>query len=545
MLIHIKTIWIFLIFILVRFHAFAQVNLTSSNLPIIVIKTDEQEIPDEPKITAKMGIIYNGNGERNQMDDPFNEYDGYIGIEKRGSSSLALFPKVGYGIETRLENGENNNVELLGLPKENDWILHGPYSDKSLMRNALAYKISGLLMDYAPRVRFCEVVLNGEYLGIYIFTEKIKRDNDRVNISKLAPETKSGDALTGGYIIKFDKFDGAFNDGWESAYSSLANQEKFPIFQYHYPKPHEITAPQKEYIQSFIKAFEDALAAPDFKNPEKGYRQYIEVSTFIDFMLINEVTKNVDAYRLSSFMYKDRDSIDSRLKAGPIWDFNLAFGNANYCRGGDRQGWAWSFNNYCPDDFWVVHFWWARFRQDEAFLDETYERWLELRATSLKTEKLMACIDSMSHLLVEAQARNFQKWNILNEPIWPNAFVGGSYQAEVNYLKEWLNSRLNWLDANLKRLVQNPYEPANFFEPFAYPNPSTHFIVFDYYAQQSETVRIEIYDVHGQLIVQLLDADHPNNKNSLIWEHDLSVGLYFYRIWIGEEVMPLGKFIIH
>lgn len=521
-----------------------QVTFTDSNLPIIVIDTQGEEILKEPKINAHMGIIYNGEAARNFVSDAPNDYNGQIGIELRGSSSLFLFPKVGYAIETRLENGENNNVSLLGLPKENDWVLYGPYSDKTLIRNALAYKIAGSMMDYAPRTRFCELVLNEEYLGVYMLTEKIKRDANRVNISKLRAEENEGDDVTGGYILKFDKSDGGFNDGFESKHTSIPLQLRFPVFQYHYPKPAEITAAQKSYIQGFIRAFEDVLASDNFADPTTGYRQYIDVTTFIDYMLIQEVSKNVDAYRLSTFMYKDKKSIDNRLKLGPVWDFNLAFGNANFCNGSSWAGWAWNFNLVCPDDFWVIHFWWQRFREDKAFLAQTQERWRALRQDILKTETLMSDIDALSNELSEAQSRNFRQWDILTSYIWPNTYVGRAYANEIIFLKDWLRQRLEWMDTQIELFEIVCYEPDAFFEPFVYPNPSRAALTFAFYAPSLLPVRIQIFNTQGQFLEELKNIPHVNNRTDYTWQHDLPKGAYFYRTYIGEFVRPIGKFLV-
>src|SRR5690606_24210146 len=162
------------------------VTFTSSNLPIVVINTNGQIIPDDEKITADMGIIYNGPGIRNNITDPFNNYNGKIGIEVRGSTSQ-WFPKKQYAVETRDISGEDTSVSLLGFPEESDWILFAPYNDKSLMRDVLVYKVSSLLGRYASRSMYCEVVLNSEYVGVYVLLEKVKRDGDRVDIKKLEP----------------------------------------------------------------------------------------------------------------------------------------------------------------------------------------------------------------------------------------------------------------------------------------------------------------------------------------------------------------------
>ena len=184
-----------------------QIQFTSSNLPIVIINTNGQDITSDEKITADMGIIFNGGGVRNYLTNPYNNYNGKIGIEIRGSSSQS-FPKKQYAVETRDSLGEDLDVSLLGFPEESDWILFAPYNDKSLMRDVLIYKLASDMGRYASRSKYCEVVLNNEYVGVYVLLEKVKRDNDRVNIKKLEPTDITGDAITGGYIIKIDKTDG-------------------------------------------------------------------------------------------------------------------------------------------------------------------------------------------------------------------------------------------------------------------------------------------------------------------------------------------------
>ena len=147
--------------------------VASSNLPLIHITTS-LIIPDEPKVTALMKIIYNGPGKVNSLSDPATDYDGFIGIERRGSTSQDLSNKKPYGVELRDAQGNNLDTALLGMPREHDWILLAPYSDKTMMRDALAYILAGKMMDYAPRVRFCELYINNTYQGVYILTEKIK-----------------------------------------------------------------------------------------------------------------------------------------------------------------------------------------------------------------------------------------------------------------------------------------------------------------------------------------------------------------------------------
>jgi hypothetical protein len=532
------------IFFLCPILIFGQVNLTSSNLPILVITTDDDApIVDEPKIDAHLGIVWNENGQQNVIADGFNHYDGKIGIEIRGASSQ-WFDKKSYSFETRNEDDSNNNVPLLGLPRENDWVLHGPYSDKSLMRNAITYIMAGWIMEYAPRVRFCEVIINEHYKGVYFMTEKIKVDKNRVNISKMDADDISGDELTGGYIIKIDKEAGDENGLWTSGYSPQPGAWQETRFLYHYPKPNDITTEQEAYIQDFIGDFELTLKGSDYDHPTKGYRKFIDVESFIDFMIINEVGRNVDGYRLSTFMYKDRDSKGGKLKKGPVWDFNLAFGNVDYCTGPGTAGWALDFNQACPDDFWIIHFWWDRLRQDEAFYLEAEERWKTLRQEKLSDERIFNMVDSLADLLLLPATRNFQQWSVLNNYVWPNSFVGGTYNAEVQFLKDWLKNRLAWLDGNFRKFGAPVYDPRSYFDPKASPNPFQDEVTFEYYVGETEDLEIRIFNSIGQLVGVLQDFDHLSGEGSMTFStNGLTNGIYFYGVWIDNKKVGEGKLV--
>ncbi|NOS92213.1 MAG: CotH kinase family protein [Cyclobacteriaceae bacterium] len=423
-------------------------TFTSSNLPIIVINTNGQSILDDPKITADMGIINNAPGVRNNLTDPFNDYVGKIGIELRGSTSQS-FPKKPYGIETRDALGNGIDAALLGLPPKDDWILFAPYNDKSLMRDALAYHLGRTMGRYASRAKYVELVINGQYEGIYILFEKIKRDKSRVDIAKLDPVEISGDDLTGGYIVKIDKPTGSGGgDGWNSSFPpTFRSNNQTIFFLYEYPKSTDIVFQQKNYIQNYINNFETALKGTNFKDPVNGYAKYIDVDSFIDFLIMNEVSKNADGYRLSTYLYKKKDSDGGKIYMGPIWDFNLGFGNVNYCTQGNPEGFVYKFNEICGNDYWLVPFWWERLLQDPAFKNKLAFRWQTLRAGTLKTSTVLTYIDSVATVLnVESQQRNFQRWPVLGQYEWPNYFIGATFQEEVNWLKNWVTERMNWLD---------------------------------------------------------------------------------------------------
>jgi hypothetical protein len=429
-------------------HSSGQVSFTSSNLPIIVINTNGQTIPDEPKITADMGIIYNGEGKRNNLTDQFNIYNGKIGIEKRGHSSQ-MFDKKQYGIELRNNNGNDIKVSILGMPEESDWVLNASYIDRSLLRNVLAYKLSNDLGRYASRTRYCELVLNGEYRGIYIIQEKIKRDKNRVDIKKINKTDNSGDALTGGYIIKIDRVDPG-DKYWTSPYPAVLGSTKSPItYIIEYPKASDITAEQFIYIQNYVTEFEKIMRSAFYRDPFAGYYNYIDIDAFVDYYLINEFSKNTDAYRLSAFMYKNKDSEKGKLVMGPAWDFDISFGLADYDDGFSPSGWQ-ALKHY--EGLWNAPFWTTNLMIDPVFKNKLAKRWHELKNNILSTSVINNFIDENVSYLSEAQQRNFTKWNDLFNPLvytWPNKNKFSNYLDEINYLKNWISQRSAWLDSNL------------------------------------------------------------------------------------------------
>lgn len=426
-------------------------SFTSSDLPILVINTNGgATIPDDPKIPGNLKIIYNGPGVRNYLTDTVYDYNGLIGIERRGSSSNSM-PKKSYGFETWNPMQQDSAFSLLGMPSESDWILSANYSDKTQFRNALAYNLANKTGQYAPRTRFCEVVLNGQYIGVYNLAEKIKRDNGRVNIAKLNPYDTAGVELTGGYILKIDKLTGSGGDGWTSAFAPPSASGNQSIYvQYVYPKPANIHPKQELYIKNYVDSFETSLASAGFQDPNTGWRRYMDENSVIDYMLINEMSRNVDGYRISTFFHKQKSNQGSKLKLGPVWDYDIAWLNADYCSGNSTTGWAYNFNNVCGNDGMLVPFWWQRFRQDTLFNKRLYCRYTELRNSFFSTPALHALADSMAAVLDESQTRNFEKWPILGVYVWPNPSpIPNSYAGEVAKLKQWFSDRLAWMDSQI------------------------------------------------------------------------------------------------
>jgi hypothetical protein len=422
----------------------------TSNLPLIVLDTFGERVPYGQKIPVGARFVGAKIGSNSLLGLP--DFEGLGELNVRGHTSLR-FPKHSYHFQTKQEGYGSRKVAPLGLPKESDWVLYAPYVDKSLMRDVLGYELSNQIGRYAARTRLVEVFLNDSrgkltqrnYIGVYVFEEKIKRGKSRVAIEKLTPEDITEPSISGGYIIKKDHSDQVDNPDDSIPMlggSALRKESSFRSshgsqFYYVEPKGDAITAEQKAWLRQYINKFEQVLYSDDFKDPKTGYAAYIDPDSFIDHHLLVELSKNIDGFRFSTFYYKDRRG---RLNMGPIWDWNLSFGNANARDGFNPEGWYWSQ----LDD--RQYSWFRRIFEDPDFAQRYVDRWGELRTNQFAIVKILARIDELAALLNEAQARNFRRWRVLGRNVWPNAFVGQSFADEVSFLKTWIRQRIEWID---------------------------------------------------------------------------------------------------
>jgi hypothetical protein len=521
--------------IVINFCCFAQDKHFSTPLPLVFIDTKGLQIPDDPKIEAHMGIVWNYAGELNTTRDTFNHYNGKISIEIRGSSSQ-MFPKKSYGFETKDEAMEDMNFPLLGLPEEEDWIFYGPYSDKSLIRNALTFNLAQSLGHYASRTRFVEMFLNNKYQGIYLLMEKIKRDKVRVDIAKLNPDETSGEDLTGGYIIKIDKLTGSGGSGWHSRYSNLNGSSTY--YQYEVPDNEEIVPEQMQYIQNYVKAFEDAVYNQKFTG-NGSYHDYIDPSSFIDYILLSELTKNIDAYRLSTFLHKDKNG---KLKAGPAWDFNLAYGNADY-----REAWypdGFRFDDRMEGDNWGNPFWWKGLMHDTAFVNAMKCRWKSLREYSWSADRIIETTDSLTHSLDEAVKRNFERWPVLGQYVWPNYYVASAYPDEIIWMKNWIRNRLFWLDSNLPGKCGGDLNPAiTDLQVSLFPNPVLSEINLHIESGTNLVITFKLFNLNGTLVSENQMSITEGEQTKVVDAGKLSKGVYFYQLYKGPAIFQKGKIV--
>ena len=421
-------------------------TFTSSNLPIVIITTDNypnstqpQEILDSPRVLGNMKIIKHPDGTRNYMTDvntpAFINYNGRISIEIRGSSSQTL-PKKQYGLTTLLtDNISNNNVSLLGMPSENDWILNGMGYEPSLIRDYLFYNLARQMGEYASRTVYCEVVINGDYVGLYVFQEKIKPDSNRVNILKITSTDNSLPKVSGGYITKSDKTTGDDPVAW-----TMISYAWTTDFIHEYPDPSDVTPQQSTYIQSQFTNLETTTQNNN-TSVSNGFPSVIDIPSFVDFMLLNELGSNADGYQLSTFFHKDRNG---KLRAGPIWDFNLTLGNDLFIWGFDRSHYdVWQFSDGGNDG--------ARFWTD-LFNNPTYKcylskRWHELTLTGqpLSESSLNEFIDATIATISEASIRENLRWaNIPDQA------------TEIANIKTFITNRISWITNHI-----GPYSACN------------------------------------------------------------------------------------
>jgi hypothetical protein len=407
----------------------------NSNLPIVIIDTARRSIGTDLTKVSSVFIDTGAQGRAKITDSA--DFAGRAGLKMRGKSTSGQ-GKPQYGFEVRDENDRDRDVSILGLPADSDWVLYAPYGfDRALINNAFIYDLSNQIGRYAVRTRFVEMYLNAnddtvsasDYVGLYIFMEKIKRGPERVNVEKLEPWDSTEPKITGGYMIKNDQ-----PDPGESGFRTARGNPTYGdgTFCYVDPKQVEITTAQSAWIRAYLDAFETALYGPDFANPQAGYAKYIDVDCFIDHNLLNMLAMNVDALRLSAYMYKPRNG---KLGMGPVWDFDRALDSTD---GRDDNPRAW--NGTGDATKYLLYVWWDRLFSDAEFLQEYIDRWFVLRRGAFSTASLNATIDSMANEVREASARNYQKW-----PGQGPRF--GGFQGEIDHMKQWLQTRCEWVDS--------------------------------------------------------------------------------------------------
>ena len=435
------------------------VVINHTNLPIVWLEVDGAMILRDERITARMKIIHNGDGQLNYADTVAHpgqriDYEGYVALRYRGNSSFqhSRKPYSFRPLDKPLEEGgTKQKVKLLGMGKDNNWALLAPYSDQTMVRDLLARHMARPWMEFTPDGRYCELYLDGIYYGVYILVEVVSKGKHRLNLDDPG---ESGDDLTGGYIMEVDRYE---DPVYVSYYHPLTNSgaiisNKFIYFQYKSPDYEDMTTAQIQYIQSRIRAMEDVFASTNYQDPVTGYRQYIDVMNFIDYQLAQELAHNVDAYRLSGKFFKRRDSEDPRFKM-VLWDMDLTYGIPYYHGGWQTDQWSYRLNDtlFIKGDSYLIPFWWNKLNKDPAYTAQLQERWAQYRHSNIQPERIMAVIDSLSGVLTADGAinRNSQAWPRWGVYVWPNNYIPQSYDDAIAFLKQWITDRIAWMDSQL------------------------------------------------------------------------------------------------
>ena len=374
-----------------------------------------RDIPNEPKVAGRMTV----------RDGRRVDYRGWIGIERRGQTSQVRFPKQSWSLETRTARGGNRTVSLLGMPKGNDWVLYAPYNDKSLMRNVVAYETARRIGRYASRTRFVELTLNGRSQGVYVLMERLKLDGDRVEVDKP------------GTLLEWT-FD------WQArrkgTFFRLPRTRRAILFED--PERGALPPRRRGEVRESLAAAERALYGRRFRDPERGWRAHVDEAAAVDFVLLNELFKNQDAFRGSTYLARGGGG---RWLLGPIWDFDIAMGNSDYGESRVIKG-----------SMVARRQWASRLYLDSRFQRALAARWRELRRRGLAGHLQRSVREHADRLTATGAAgRNFRRWPVLGRRVWPNpasAVSRTTYGSEVAALRSWLRARVAWLDRNVGRL---------------------------------------------------------------------------------------------
>ena len=428
-----------------------------THLPLVVIDTGGLEIPGEPiedenrrkigftttadgndMLSATIAVMSSDEHNHHPSDQPDLQSEMLLRI--RGNSSRD-FEKKGYLLRLTDQNGAYQNQEMMGMDAHYEWALHGPYLDKTLIRNYMWYNIAGTIMGYAPNVRFCEVILNGEYRGLYLMTETVTNGkNCRLDLA----EPVSGSNQTG-YVLRLDRGSNTPMKNISTlANATYRNRQKVDI---QYPRSGELTQEMADHIAQDFSDFEKKLYSYDFDTDDHGYYYDINVQSFVDYFILNEFTANYDAGWLSTYIYRD---LGGKYKM-VVWDFNSACDN-------------YMDPTISPQHFEIQHnVWYYMLTKDPYFTRRVIERYRELRKSYLSDEYLNRYIDETVTYLGDAIERNFAVWGntFAMDLIQPPERNPRSYEEAIQQMKDFIGKRGAWMDENIEILKQYSHASKN------------------------------------------------------------------------------------
>jgi hypothetical protein len=427
-----------------------------------VILLEASGITNEPKVMGRFRLIEDHPGTfdhtslKDLADRPAS-VDTKMGIEIRGRSSQSR-PKKAYSIELRDDAGASRAIGLLGMPKESDWVLYACTYDRSCLRNALAYTLAREMNGgWHPRFQFVEVYLNGQYNGLYNLVERIKRDKSRVDLPEPAESKALGD-VSGGYIVRIE-FNGKEPKAQRTFKPAGADRE----YVYSFPRYTDIKADHRDYLNKFLSDLETMMRGASFADAATGYPKWLEVGSWVDHTLMREFARDIDAYRLSTYLFKRADADGGKFHAGPVWDFDRTFGNATYYDADKTEGWstedARRANTAMPlGKYEYPPPWWTKLLRHGPFREKMGCRWKSLRESGERpfaTDKINAKLDAWVTHVTAAQKRDDARWknigSMIDTTIPPR---GATWAEEVAFLKRWVRDRAAWLDRTISPLCK-------------------------------------------------------------------------------------------
>lgn len=405
-----------------------------THLPVVELFTKGQDVLKDATIVGSVAVIDHAEGANHVADEPTFSSDATI--KYRGASSYSDFDKMSYRIELVRDGAARKkaNEEFLGMAADSDWVLYGPFLDRSFLRNWFMYGVARETLEWAPDTRFCELFVDGEYQGIYLAVEPVRNSEMRLRLTQFG--LISGQTA---YVLRRDR-EGSDLEAIDS-YGNEMGHTHGQLFIV-YPSYEDITERQREWIESDLDQFERALYADDFASPTLGYAAYIDVPSFVDYYLLNEFAMITDASYLSTFAYKN---LNGTLRM-TVWDFNNGFDN--------YQGFERSTEAFIVAD----NNWFDRLLQDRSFLDATIARWAELRAGVLSDSSIVSRLDAGYASLGDAIQRNNEVWGYtFNEKLLADDADGNprdpsSSEEALAQLKETALARAAWLDEHLPDL---------------------------------------------------------------------------------------------
>lgn len=416
---------------------FFELGAFETDLPVVYLNTKGQQIQKENTIIGSIAIL-NANGEEQSVFTEPNIISD-ASIKYRGASSYSKFAKKQYRIKFLKGNSQKaRDISLAGMGAHSEWVLHGPYLDKTLVRNKLMYDLARDLGDWAPDSRFVELFEDGVYRGVYLAVEPVTNGEARLRLSEFG--LLSGHTAYITYRDRIGSGNVALNTyGKQYGYS---HNELYLS----YPSEKDLTKSRLRFVEGDISAFEEALYGANFADPDLGYAAYIDVDNWVDYFLLNEISMNYDAGNLSTYAYKE---LTGKLRLA-IWDFNNAFDN-------------YQWNNLDETGFHTIHNGWiGRLCQDRGFIDKVVSRYHSLRSSTFSDESLYRHMDAYQAELGAAIDRNFAVWG---HSFQENLLIGthsdgtsrdiGSYEKAVSQLKSMIDQRLAFLDQNIEKLYEN------------------------------------------------------------------------------------------